>query len=47
MMSKPPNIHTAFVSTNNICQGEQVASVWQPIFDRFHIILNFAYRTFK
>ncbi len=37
----------AFVSTNSICQGEQVASVWKPIFDRFKIRIDFAYQTFK
>ena len=37
----------AFVSTNSIIQGEQVASVWKPIFERFNIHFDFAYRTFK
>nr|MCR4715357.1 methylase [Treponemataceae bacterium] len=37
----------AFVSTNSICQGEQVASVWKPIFERFKIHIDFAYKTFK
>ena len=37
----------AFVSTNSITQGEQVASVWKPIFERFNIHLDFAYQTFK
>ena len=37
----------AFVSTNSITQGEQVASVWKPIFERFKIHIDFAYRTFK
>ena len=37
----------AFVSTNSICQGEQVAAVWKPIFERFKIHFDFAYRTFK
>jgi hypothetical protein len=40
-------IRGAFVSTNSICQGEQVADVWKPLFDRFNICINFAYRTFK
>ena len=25
-------ICAAFVSTNSICQGEQVANIWEPIF---------------
>ena len=41
------NIRTAFVSTNSITQGEQVASVWKPLYDRFGIHIDFAYRTFQ
>ena len=37
----------AFVSTNSITQGEQVANLWKPIFDTFNIIIDFAYRTFR
>jgi len=40
------NIKTAFVSTNSITQGEQVADIWKPLYDRFHIHIDFAYRTF-
>ena len=29
------NIRIAFVSTNSITQGEQVAGVWKPLYDRF------------
>ena len=39
-------IRTAFVSTNSITQGEQVASVWKPLYQRFGIHIDFAYRTF-
>lgn len=38
--------HVAFVSTNSIVQGEQVAQLWPPLFDRFKIELDFAHRTF-
>ncbi len=41
------SIRTAFVSTNSITQGEQVAGVWQPLFDRFGIHIDFAHRTFR
>ena len=41
------NIHTAFVSTNSITQGEQVAGVWKPLYERFDIHIDFAYRTFR
>lgn len=37
----------ALVSTNSITQGEQVAGVWKPLYDRFNIDINFAYKTFK
>jgi len=40
-------IRTAFVSTNSITQGEQVAAVWKPLFDMFGISIEFAHRTFK
>ncbi len=40
-------IRTAFVSTNSITQGEQVAGVWQPLYDRFGIHIDFAHRTFR
>ncbi|MCL2304153.1 MAG: hypothetical protein FWC43_02275 [Planctomycetaceae bacterium] len=40
-------IHTAFVSTNSITQGEQVAAIWKPLFEMFGVHIDFAYRTFK
>ena len=40
-------IRTAFVSTNSITQGEQVAGVWKPLYDRFGIHIDFAHRTFQ
>ena len=39
-------IKCAFVSTNSICQGEQVAYLWKPIFET-GIEIIFAYRTFR
>ena len=41
------DIKVAFVSTNSITQGEQVASVWKPLYDRFNIHIDYAYRTFR
>ncbi len=41
------SIRTALVSTNSITQGEQVASVWKPLYDRFGIHIDFAHQTFK
>ena len=40
-------IHAAFVSTNSITQGEQAAGVWKPLFERFGIHIDFAWRTFR
>lgn len=40
-------IKAAFVATNSITQGEQVTNVWQPLYDRFKIHIDFAYQTFK
>ena len=40
-------IKCAFVSTNSITQGEQVAGIWKPLMDRFRIHIDFAHRTFR
>lgn len=37
----------AFVSTNSISQGEQVGILWNELFNRYHIKIHFAHRTFK
>lgn len=47
LLMQDTNIRTALVSTNSITQGEQVASVWKPLYERFGIHIDFAYRTFK
>lgn len=39
------NIHTAFVSTNSISQGESVGILWKPLFEK-SVKIEFAYRTF-
>ena len=44
---KNTKIKCSFVSTNSITQGEQVASVWKPLYEQFSIGLDFAYRTFR
>jgi hypothetical protein len=36
----------AFVSTNSITQGEEVATLWRPLFDE-GIRIDFAWKTFK
>lgn len=40
-------IRIAFVSTNSICQGEQVAQLWPILFDRHGLEIAFAHRTFS
>lgn len=42
-----PRIRMAFVATNSISQGEQVAQLWPILFDRFHLEIAFAHRTFS
>jgi len=39
-------IRAAFVSTNSITQGEQVAALWRPLMEA-GVKINFAHRTFK
>lgn len=46
VMQRNRNIATAFVSTNSISQGDQVAILWKPFFEQ-GIHINFAYRTFR
>ncbi|WP_425228155.1 class I SAM-dependent DNA methyltransferase [Sphingomonas sp.] len=46
MVSANPRIRIAFVSTNSVSQGEQVAQLWPILFDRFGLEIAFAHRTF-
>ncbi len=39
-------VKTAFVSTNSISQGEQVAALWKPLYEQYQIHIDFAYQTF-
>ncbi len=39
-------IRVAFVSTNSICQGEQVSILWNALLQEFRIKLQFAHGTF-
>ncbi len=39
-------IECAFVSTNSITQGEQVPILWEELFLKYKISINFAYSTF-
>ena len=40
-------IKVAFVSTNSICQGEQVPILWPDLINKHGIKINFAHQTFK
>ncbi len=37
----------AFVSTNSVTQGEQVAPLWEDLLNRYHVHIDFAHRTFR
>lgn len=45
-MQKGTMSRCAFVSTNSICQGDQVSLVWKSLFAR-GVIINFAHDTFR
>lgn len=40
------NIECAFVSTNSICQGQQVNILWKQLHDKYNFYINFAHQTF-
>ena len=46
-MMQGTTIRTALVSTNSITQGEQVEFIWDPLYKRFGIHIDFAHRTFQ
>lgn len=41
------SIRVGFISTNSITQGEQVYPLWGKLFEEYHVVIDFAYRTFK
>lgn len=45
-MIKGTYICCAFVSTNSITQGEQVAPIWGTLINKFNVEIDFAYKTF-
>lgn len=46
VMKRRLGTKAAFVSTNSICQGEQVASLWEKLMED-GVRINFAHRTFR
>ena len=43
--ARDKDFRAAFVSTNSICQGDSVGTLWRPLFNDVHI--DFAHRTFR
>ena len=46
MMQRNLKLRGALVSTNSITQGEQVATLWRPLVERFGLHIDFAWRPF-
>jgi hypothetical protein len=46
-MQEYPLSKTAFVSTNSICQGEQIGVLWNTLFNKYRTKIHFAHKTFK
>jgi type I restriction-modification system DNA methylase subunit len=46
-MSKHPKTRTALVSTNSIAQGEQTGILWNELFNKYKVKIQFAHQTFK
>ena len=47
MFIQGSRIRCAFVSTNSICQGQQVALIWKHLMQKYNIEIDFAYTTFR
>lgn len=45
-LMKDSEIKTAFVSTNSICQGQQVITFWKYMFEHYTLHIDFAHETF-
>ena len=43
---KGAGVPFAFVSTNSIVQGEQVAQLWPSLFEKYKLEISFAHQTF-
>ena len=46
LMAANPATRTALVSTNSICQGDAVATLWKPLVES-GVSIDFAHRTFR
>ena len=47
MLIQNTDTKCCFVSTNSITQGEQVTALWKELKEKYHIQIDFAYRTFR
>ena len=47
MLMQHSNVKAALVSTNSICQGEQVSAIWKLLMEQYGLRIDFAYRTFQ
>ena len=47
MLMQHSNVKVALVSTNSICQGEQVSAIWKLLMEQYGLRIDFAYRTFQ
>ncbi len=45
--TKPVPPRCAFVSTNSICQGDGVVTLWKPLVEGYGVEIDFAHRTFS
>jgi len=45
-ITKGTTIKSAFVSTNSICQGQQVTTFWKYMFENYLIHIDYAYSSF-
>ena len=46
LLMKNTAIRSALVSTNSITQGEQVAGLWKPLFEKYGVHIDFAHKSF-
>ena len=47
MLMQHSSVKAALVSTNSICQGEQVSAIWKLLMEQYGLRIDFAYRTFQ
>lgn len=43
---QPSTTKVAFVSTNSVSQGKMVADLWSVLLNKYHLVINFAFKSF-